>query len=550
MPSIAYRGWLGGVNQQLPSDQIGDTEVVAAENVEIDSKANLVTRAGTVDISSSVTGMNSRITSLYFFQQSDESSAVFATEAGDVRRWNSATSWPVLSIDGGAAFSSLPGTATWYWAVFNDKAIAVSGDTTGGTVANAIKIDATTSGATLKDVSADAAQPNMKYIEVMNSRVFVVDADLPNRIVASKLGDAEAADAWSATGIAGFYAANVGGDEGGRITAIKQYRGQLVIFKRRRIYALAFGSPNTDTSQWEIRQLVNNVGCISQNSIQEVLGDLVFLSDEGLMSLQKLLSSGDLASALLSENVPALRGVPRSREDYPSIVIPHRSQYAISIPDVNSGVNEVTWVMDYTLLSVNGRVAFTSWTGGPAGSAFCQVIDTVGDIRVFVAKEITGGSSAIHRYRNDTECAADGAACYQDDGVAYQTAVVFKALNFDEPLVRKRIHRWGMEFEALTDPVALSVFLSIDGNDAKARSWQLSFSGLSTGSLWDDGLWDSATWASEVSTDTDVWRGVGPPSRFQQVQLSVRASEIDQGVAVKNLGVQVSRLTHRRVKDA
>jgi hypothetical protein len=550
MPLLTFRGWNGGVNRLLPSDQLGDTEVVRAENMELDSRANLRTRPGTSDVSGSTT-LTKRPTSIFYFERSNGSTAVFASEDNDIRRWDGVTSWPALSIDGAqASYTSLPTDKTWYWVVFNDKAIGVNGDTTGGTVGNAVKVDSTLAGATLKDLSVDAAQPKFKYIDVGNNRVFGVDADSPNTLVASKLGDAETADAWSATGIAGFYSANIGGDEGGRITGIKLYQNQLVVFKRRRIYAVTFGSPNTDTSQWEIRQLVNNVGCISQNSVQEVLGDLIFLSDEGLMSLRRLVSAGgDVERALLSENVPALRQVPRSREDYPATIIPSKSQYLISIPTTDNAVNDITWVMDYAQLSVNGSVSFTEWTGGPTGSILSSIVDSNGSIRTLIGKEVSGGTSAIHLLRDDNQCTNDGASCFQDAGVAYTSDVLFKAMNFDEPLVRKVLHRWGIEFGALTDPVALDVFLSIDGNDPNARSWPVQFSGLVSGGTWDVDLWDTATWASEVSPNTDVWRKVAGVRRFQQFQLRVKREVIDQGITVKNLSIEVSRLTNKRAGD-
>jgi hypothetical protein len=321
MPLLNFRGWAGGVNNRLPADQILDTEVVVADNIELDSRANLRTRPGTEDVASSATGLDSRVTSLFYFEKSDGSDAVFATEAGDVRRWDDSTDWPTISQSAvvgeepcGEASCVMPSGNTWYWKVFNDKLVGVNGSTTGGTTTNTVLIDSTASSPVMKRLSASdpfTDQPKFKFIEVANNRLFGVDADEPNKLWGSKLGDAEAADAWTATGIAGAFSVNVGGDEGGRITAIRLYQNQLLVFKRRRIYAVFFGSPNTDTSQWEIRQLVNNVGCISQNSVQEILGDLIFLSDEGIVSLRRLLSSGDVERALLSENVPDLRDVPR-----------------------------------------------------------------------------------------------------------------------------------------------------------------------------------------------------------------------------------------------
>ena len=550
MPFIQNRGWAGGENARLPADQIGETEVVAARNVEMDSRSNLRTRPGMTDVSSS-TAMTNRITSIFYYETSAGPNTVFATEKNLVRRWDGTTTWTSVAIDAGAAFSSLPTDATWYWRVFNDKAIGVSGDTNGGGVANAVLIDDTSGSATLLDVSSDAAIPNARYIEVDNSRVFLVDADSPNTLVASKLNDAEGADAWSATGIAGHFSVNVGGDEGGRITAIKAFQNQLVIFKRRKVYTLAYGSPNTDTAQWQIQLLLDNVGCISQNSIQEILGDLVFLSDDGILSLKRLLSSGgEAARARVSENIPRLQSVSRSREDYPSALVPDKSQYLISIPTVSAVVNGITEVMDYSLIAVNGSVAWTQFADGMVGSALGNYTDSNGDIRVLVAQEIVGGATEIYQLHNDVSCTAAGANCFLDGAATFTDLVIFRAQNFGEPLIRKRVHRWGFEFGALTDPLALVVKISVDGRDAEARSIDLQFSGLVSGAVWGVDDWDVGLWASEVSPNTDVWRKLTAPSRAQLFQWSVQRTQPSQGVTIKNFGVDVSRLTHRKVSDA
>ena len=525
----------GGVNQRQPNNELAENEVVEALNLELDDSQNLRTRNGVFNLSTAGVALTSRITSLVEFRQSNGTSAVFCTLDDRIRRFNGTNLWADHTNS-----LTLPTDTYWQWVVFNDDLIGVNQGLGGN--ANPVKIEDTN--ATPDAVALAGSPPKGRYIAVQNERVFIVDEAAPNSIKICVLGNHEdwTTDPGLAAGSGTF---NIGGNEGSVITAIHPYQDQMIVFKRHRIYAIRYGSINTDQSQWDVVELLNNVGCKSAWSVQAILGDLVFLSDEGVLSLQALLrSGGDLAKARLSERIDDLRRVTSQVDTFPSATIPAESQYWLSIPDPNltGTLNNVTWVMDYAGLGQAG-VAWTKFTGGAVGASFVTATDG-NERRLYIGSPVLSGSSNIFRF-GDTEL-------YNDNGAAYESRLVTRAFNFGGPLVRKNFPRVGIEFLAQTDPVTGTWQVWMDEDSSSAHNFNLSFGGLTTGGLWDVGVWDTLLWASGVSTNTDVIRSLraNPPGRrAQSVQFQVSRNIVDQGWTIKSMRIDLSPLTFRKVSE-
>ena len=85
----------------------------------------------------------------------------------------------------------------------------------------------------------------------------------------------------------------------GTVTGLKAFRDQLIIFTTAKIYRLA-GSSVDDFKQEPITE---NMGCSNAFSIQEVGGDLVFQTKDGLRYLGATEKLGDFNIASLTENI-------------------------------------------------------------------------------------------------------------------------------------------------------------------------------------------------------------------------------------------------------
>lgn len=85
----------------------------------------------------------------------------------------------------------------------------------------------------------------------------------------------------------------------GTVTGLKAFRDQLIIFTTAKIYRLA-GSTIVDFKQEPITE---NIGCSNAFSVQEVGGDLVFQTKDGLRYLGATEKLGDFNIASLTENI-------------------------------------------------------------------------------------------------------------------------------------------------------------------------------------------------------------------------------------------------------
>jgi hypothetical protein len=108
---------------------------------------------------------------------------------------------------------------------------------------------------------------------------------------------------WDAGGAAQFSVADAI-PEGDTITGMCTYRDNLVVTCANHIIvyegddpAVAAGGTLTDYQPWRIAKVIRGVGCIDNNSIQNIGNDVLFLSRNGFKSLEQIMVQGDAAVA-------------------------------------------------------------------------------------------------------------------------------------------------------------------------------------------------------------------------------------------------------------
>lgn len=146
----------------------------------------------------------------------------------------------------------------------------------------------------------------------------------------------------------------------GTIVGLLSLRDSLIIFCRHNIFRLT----GSDASNFALSPVTENTGCVDGLSIQEINGDVMFLSDTGISRLSDSDQASGLGFSLLSNTikteintllVPAAAG---STAIYPGIFIPNKSQYrvfkyvsgtavadTIGIAGTQAGLNpaEISW---------------------------------------------------------------------------------------------------------------------------------------------------------------------------------------------------------------
>lgn len=125
-----------------------------------------------------------------------------------------------------------------------------------------------------------------------------------------------------------FSAASGGGviNVGGNITGLIVFREQLIIFCEQSIKRLV-GSSAAD---YQLQPITEKIGCVTQDTIREVGGDVMFLGPDGLRLLSATDRIGDFGLASVSKTIQKeLTDLIKNSEFFSSVTIKAKSQYRI-----------------------------------------------------------------------------------------------------------------------------------------------------------------------------------------------------------------------------
>ena len=118
-----------------------------------------------------------------------------------------------------------------------------------------------------------------------------------------------------------------------KVVGLRSFRNDCIIFCRNSIYKLInIGIPNTEA----IVPITKNVGCLDGNSIQEIGGDLVFLSPDGIRTLAGTARIGDVELTSVSRNIQKIiTAITNNIDSYTitSVVLRSKSQYRLYYND-------------------------------------------------------------------------------------------------------------------------------------------------------------------------------------------------------------------------
>lgn len=430
--------------------------------------------------------LTDRVTSLYQHRNSDGTSAVYATCGDQLFEYDSTNKF----FDDITGALALPDDTLWQWVTFNGEAIGVNRSDTTAAKANPVVIP--TPGGT--PAALTGSPPKARYIAVFNDRVWVVDEDEPWKVHCSKLGDHED---WTETSVViGAKEFEIGGGQDNfDITGLHVHQDILLVFKRHSIFALVPGSPNTDISQYTVRQLTNELGCLSGYTIRTILNDVIFLSNDGLVSLSNLSRTGSYEAALLTQNLDAFRDFDRGNaENAVATVCPVKSQYIISFRGQGAVYNDRTYVLDYSKFQ-EGNIGFTRCDGAWLAQAFANILDDSGSDCVLMGGAPSNGVALVW--------AKDGnGTTFTDGGQTYEQVVVTKAYAPQDIFVRKRFTHWGLYLQILQSSFRLGVTAKTDLTDTSTRTYTINESGqVTVGSKWDQAVWDTDAWADSDFVD-------------------------------------------------
>ena len=125
-----------------------------------------------------------------------------------------------------------------------------------------------------------------------------------------------------------FTAANGAGsiNVGNDVTGLIVFREQLIIFTESSIQRLV----GNTVSDFQLQPITTDIGCIDEDTMQELGGDVMFLAPDGLRLLSATERIGDFGLAVVSKSIQQeATSFIRSHTSFTSIVVREKSQYRI-----------------------------------------------------------------------------------------------------------------------------------------------------------------------------------------------------------------------------
>lgn len=114
---------------------------------------------------------------------------------------------------------------------------------------------------------------------------------------------------------------------GDQVTGLRKFRDELYVFCRSSIKKIT----GTSLSNFAVVPVVSNIGCLetASDSIQEIAGDLVFLSPDGLRPVAATARIGDIEFSSISRPIQPVLISASNSNNITSLVVREKSQYRL-----------------------------------------------------------------------------------------------------------------------------------------------------------------------------------------------------------------------------
>jgi len=207
-------------------------------------------------------------------------------------------------------------------------------------------------------VSTISSAPRGGFIEALAYRVWISgNCTFPSRLYFSSVLDETDWDSSTAfgdvtsSGDAGYI--DIEPNDGDRITGLAVLLDSLIIFKERSIYVLynPSGNPKSD---WSLKRVSADVGCVSNKSIANVKNELFFLSRKGVHSFSGATTEityafDQLKAFSLSDKIKGTFNNISQNQWHKAAAVSFDDKYWLAVPDSGSGYNNIVLVYDFVV---------------------------------------------------------------------------------------------------------------------------------------------------------------------------------------------------------
>lgn len=277
-----------GLNQQAAATILGPEWATRLEESVIDDNNRVAARKGWVQINETAIGGGETIVRSF----------EYITRAGVHQLIASTDSGLYMSANNGSTWSDVTGALTitngnWHFHNFNDKVVGFQEG----------QAPIVYSGTTFSSI-ADVNAPRGGVGLAAYGRVWCVDDDGTSLRYSALLDETDWTSADS--GYLDLFNTWPGADS---VVAIAAFNSALIVFGERNIIFFTDGQGSAlgiDPLNAYVSDTFSGTGCLARDSIQQIDGDLWFLSKSGLMSLSRLINERSNPMENLSRNIQDL----------------------------------------------------------------------------------------------------------------------------------------------------------------------------------------------------------------------------------------------------
>jgi hypothetical protein len=210
---------------------------------------------------------------------------------------------------------------------------------------------------------------------------------------------------------------------GSRITGIITFREHLIIFSENKISRL---TGNT-LADFVLQPITENIGCVDEDTIQEVGSDIMFLGPDGLRLLSATDKIGDFNIASVSKQIQKeVTSLVDTSTSFSSIVIKSKSQYRIFGYSSNITSSSSPGIIGTQLVGEGG--IYYGWA------------DTRG-IKSYVSDYLYKNKTETIFFANDSGYLYKMEDGYSFDGANIQSTFATPFIPIQDPQVRKTFYK-------------------------------------------------------------------------------------------------------------
>lgn len=207
------------------------------------------------------------------------------------------------------------------------------------------------------------------------------------------------------------------------ITGIAVFRDQLIVFTSDTISRLT----GTSSADFQLSPITEKIGCINGDTIQEVGGDIMYLSPDGIRQLSATDRIGDFALDVASDKIKeTANDFLNGNSNFCSYIIRGKSQYRL-----------FAYRSSRRASSSEGLIAVKLATQGSAGIEW----STVTGMKVNVADSVYSGDDEFVMFANNDGYIYESEKGSSFDGTTIDAIFQSAFMPINDPNVRKTLYK-------------------------------------------------------------------------------------------------------------